>query len=63
MSANLARILRAAGQKVPETKPILRSARHPIVLRLRGEQARFADWAALLHEQALLAGAGGRPDS
>jgi molecular chaperone HtpG len=56
MSANLARILRAAGQKVPETKPILEiNPEHPIVLRLRGESERFGDWAALLHEQALLA--------
>jgi len=56
MSANLARILRAAGQKVPDTKPILEvNPGHPIVLRLRGEEARFADWAALLYEQALLA--------
>jgi molecular chaperone HtpG len=56
MSANLARILRAAGQKVPETRPILEiNPEHPIVLRLRNEGARFADWAALLYEQALLA--------
>jgi molecular chaperone HtpG len=56
MSANLARILRAAGQKVPDAKPILEiNPEHPIVLRLRGEEPRFADWAALLHEQALLA--------
>jgi molecular chaperone HtpG len=56
MSANLARILRAAGQKVPEAKPILEiNPEHPLVLRLRGEEARFADWSALLYEQALLA--------
>jgi molecular chaperone HtpG len=56
MSANLARILRAAGQKVPDTKPILEiNPEHPIVLRLRNEDTRFADWAALLYEQALLA--------
>ncbi|MGH8675213.1 MAG: molecular chaperone HtpG, partial [Burkholderiales bacterium] len=56
MSANLARILRAAGQKVPDAKPILEiNPEHPIVLRLRSEEARFADWAALLYEQALLA--------
>ena len=56
MSANLARMLRAAGQKVPETRPILEiNPEHPIVLRLRNEDARFADWAALLYEQALLA--------
>ncbi len=56
MSANLARILRAAGQKVPAAKPILEiNPAHPIVLKLRNEDARFADWAALLLEQALLA--------
>jgi len=56
MSANLARILRAAGQKVPEAKPILEiNPEHPLVLRLRSEEARFADWSALLYEQALLA--------
>ena len=56
MSANLARILRAAGQKVPAVKPILEiNPVHPIVLRLRNEEARFADWATLLYEQALLA--------
>ena len=38
MSANLARILRAAGQKVPETKPILEiNPEHPIVQRLNDE--------------------------
>ncbi|HEV8095055.1 MAG TPA: molecular chaperone HtpG, partial [Burkholderiales bacterium] len=56
MSANLARILRAAGQKAPETKPILEiNPEHPIVLRLKSEEARFGDWATLLYEQALLA--------
>jgi molecular chaperone HtpG len=56
MSANLARILKAAGQKVPVTKPILEvNPEHPIVLRMKDEEARFSDWAALLYEQALLA--------
>jgi molecular chaperone HtpG len=63
MSANLGRILRAAGQKVPETRPILEiNPEHPIVLRLRNEDARFADWAALLYEQALLAEGAGLED-
>jgi molecular chaperone HtpG len=31
---------------------------HPIVLRLKPEDAHFADWAALLFEQALLAEGG-----
>jgi len=60
MSANLSRILRAAGQKVPAAAPILEiNPEHPIVLRLKGEEARvaahFSDWAVLLYEQALLA--------
>ncbi len=56
MSANLARILRAAGQKAPAAKPILEiNPAHPIVVRLKDEETRFADWAALLYEQALLA--------
>ncbi|OGA28656.1 MAG: molecular chaperone HtpG [Betaproteobacteria bacterium RIFCSPLOWO2_02_FULL_68_150] len=56
MSANLARILRAAGQKAPAGKPILEiNPTHPIVARLKDEAARFDDWAVLLYEQALLA--------
>ena len=63
MSANLARILRAAGQKVPATKAILEiNPQHPIVLRLGSEQARFTDWAVLLYEQALLAEGGALED-
>ena len=59
MSANLARILRAAGQKAPATTPILEiNPGHPIVARLQDETPRFADWAALLYEQALLAEGG-----
>jgi molecular chaperone HtpG len=59
IGGNLARILRAAGQKAPESPPILEiNPSHPIVLRLKGEEARFGDWAALLFEQALLAEGG-----
>ena len=58
-SGNLARILKAAGQKAPEVKPILEiNPAHPAVHRLKGEEARFADWAALLFEQATLAEGG-----
>ena len=59
LSGNLARILKAAGQKSPESKPILEiNPRHPVVLRLKYEEKRFADWAAVLFEQALLAEGG-----
>jgi molecular chaperone HtpG len=59
IGGNLARILRAAGQKVPTSQPILEiNPTHPIVLRLKPDDARFADWAALLFEQALLAEGG-----
>jgi molecular chaperone HtpG len=59
IGGNLARILRAAGQKAPDSAPILEiNPSHPIVLRLKHEGKRFDDWAALLFEQALLAEGG-----
>ncbi len=59
IGGNLARILKAAGQKLPDFKPILEiNASHPIVRRLRPEDERFADWANLLFDQALLAEGG-----
>jgi molecular chaperone HtpG len=56
------RILAASGQAVPESKPILEvNPGHPLVRRLAAEQddARFADLARVLLEQATLAD--GRP--
>ena len=59
IGGNLARILRSAGQKAPDSAPILEiNPSHPIVLRLKHEGKRFEDWAALLFEQALLAEGG-----
>ena len=59
VSGNLARILKAAGQKAPEVKPILEiNPSHPAVQRLKYEETRFDDWAALLFEQAELAEGG-----
>jgi molecular chaperone HtpG len=59
IGSNLARILKAAGQKVPSSKPILEiNPEHAIVLRLKPGDARFADWAHLLFDQALLAEGG-----
>jgi molecular chaperone HtpG len=57
--ANLQRILRSVGQDVPAFKPILEvNPEHPMVLRMKHEEKRFADWACLLLDQALLAEGG-----
>ncbi|MEQ8230928.1 MAG: molecular chaperone HtpG, partial [Gammaproteobacteria bacterium] len=64
MSANLERLLRAAGQDVPETKRILElNLAHPLVRLLEdvADGDRFGNWAALLYEQSILA-EGGRLD-
>jgi len=59
VSANLARMLKAAGQRVPDSKPILEiNPKHRIVLRLKAEDKRFDDWAAVLLDQAILAEGG-----
>ncbi len=61
MSANLERMLKAAGQKAPSTKPILEiNPQHRLVERLKDESddGKFADWAHLLFDQALLAEGG-----
>ncbi|MEW5782044.1 MAG: molecular chaperone HtpG [Pseudomonadota bacterium] len=59
VSGNLARILKAAGQKAPLSKPILEiNPKHPVVLRLKTEEQKFDDWAAVLFDQALLAEGG-----
>jgi molecular chaperone HtpG len=60
-SMNLERILKAAGQDVPDVKPILEiNPNHPIVKRLRQEtdDQRFADWSHILFDQATLAEGG-----
>ncbi|MBX3677511.1 MAG: molecular chaperone HtpG [Rhodocyclaceae bacterium] len=59
MGGNLARLLKAAGQKAPATKPILEiNPDHPVVQRLKHEEGRFDDWSAVLFDQALLAEGG-----
>jgi molecular chaperone HtpG len=63
LGMNLGRILKAAGQDAPASKPILEiNPHHPAVLRLKGEDARFDDWAAVLFDQALLAEGGALDD-
>ncbi len=59
MGMNLARILKAAGQEAPPSKPILEiNPAHPAVKRLEKSGARFDDWASVLFDQALLAEGG-----
>jgi molecular chaperone HtpG len=64
MSLQLARLLKSAGQKTPETKPILEvNPEHPLVKKLASEAAavHFHDLAHILFDQALLA-EGGLPE-
>jgi molecular chaperone HtpG len=61
LSGNLTRILKAAGQHAPETKPTLEiNPLHKLVKRLEteGEETKFTDLAHLLFDQALLAEGG-----
>lgn len=59
LSGNLLRMLKAAGQKAPDSKPILEiNPNHPLVQRLKYEDAKFDDWSSILFDQALLAEGG-----
>jgi molecular chaperone HtpG len=61
LSGNLERMLKAAGQKTPESKPTLEiNPAHGLVERLKSEKddAKFNDLAHLLFDQALLAEGG-----
>ncbi len=61
LSANLARMLKAAGQNTPESKPILEiNPTHKLVKRIENEAETlvFADLAHVLFDQALLAEGG-----
>ncbi|TFZ06527.1 molecular chaperone HtpG [Ramlibacter henchirensis] len=61
MSMQLARMLKQAGQKVPEVKPVLEvNPEHALVRKLDGS-VHFHDLAQILFDQALLA-EGGMPD-
>ena len=61
LSANLQRLLKAAGQKAPQSQPILEiNPHHPLVQRVRDEadDGRFNDLSRILLDQALLAEGG-----
>lgn len=58
MGAQMRRILESAGQKLPDSKPILElNPEHPLVKKLEQEasEARFGDLAHILFDQANLA--------
>ncbi len=61
MGRHLEQILKASGQEIPGSKPILEiNPQHPLVERLQNEpdENRFGDWANILFEQALLSEGG-----
>jgi molecular chaperone HtpG len=61
MSQNLERMLKAAGQEVAGTKPILElNPDHPMIVKMKAEsdETRFADWTSIVFDQALLAEGG-----
>ncbi len=63
MGMNMQRILQAAGQDMPSTKPILEiNASHPIVMKLAEQDTdeQFADWVQILFDQAVLSEGGKR---
>nr|WP_252971400.1 molecular chaperone HtpG [Marinobacter sp. DS40M8] len=58
MGAQMKKIMEAAGQKVPDSKPIFEiNVEHPLVQRLENEQGedRFKELSAVLLDQATLA--------
>jgi len=63
LSGNLMRMLKAAGQEAPDAKPTLEiNPDHPLVQRLKYEDAKFDDWSNILFDQALLAEGGNLND-
>jgi molecular chaperone HtpG len=60
LSGNLERMLKAAGQKVPTTRPILEiNPAHAVIGRLKAaDEGDFGEWASLLFDQSVLAEGG-----
>ena len=61
VSGNLARMLKAAGQNAPESKPVLEvNPDHRLVAKLKSEKddVKFNDYTRVLFDQALLAEGG-----
>jgi molecular chaperone HtpG len=58
MGAQMRRIIEAAGQSLPESKPIFElNPEHPLLqkLDLEADEDRFADFVSVLFDQACLA--------
>jgi len=57
LSGHMQRLLKATGQQIPESKPILElNPDHPLLLKLQHKPAdKIASWADILLSQALLA--------
>lgn len=65
MGAQMERLLKAAGQTVTETKPILElNPEHVIIQKLQHEtdETRLSEWTHILYEQALLSEGSTLPD-
>ncbi|MGN7613458.1 molecular chaperone HtpG [Magnetococcales bacterium HHB-1] len=61
MSSSMERILREAGQAVPDSKRILEiNPDHPLITRLNSEadETRFGEWSHIIYEQAMLSEGG-----
>lgn len=61
MAISLQKMLKAAGQAVPMSKPILEiNPQHPLVINIKSESddGQFNDWANVLFDQALLSEGG-----
>lgn len=61
MALYMQHLLKQAGHQMPSSKPVLEiNPSHPILIRMNDEQddQRFADWANLLFDQAVLAEGG-----
>jgi molecular chaperone HtpG len=61
MDASLERLLKQAGQEIPDSKPIMEiNPTHPLIVKLKAEtdDDKFKDWAFILFDQALLSEGG-----
>lgn len=59
MGMNLERLLKAAGQEVNGTKPILEiNLQHSLIQKLENAEANFDDWTQIVFDQAVLSEGG-----